>query len=162
MDHQAFAQLLGSYGEFVGSIAILVTLIYLAIQTRQAGRSTIFAAVQANRAERMAWFQSNRDSPYMPKIFMKLEIGEQLDAEETYRLRSHNSALWGSIYSQWLQLELGLAGRFTTKDVGMINLALTTPGAIEWWEGAGDAVYPDAFCEYVNKRLAEIEARHVD
>lgn len=54
MDHQAFAQLLGSYGEFIGSVAILVTLIYLAIQTRQAGRSTIFAAVQANRAERMA------------------------------------------------------------------------------------------------------------
>jgi hypothetical protein len=35
MDHLAFAQLLGSYGEFIGSIAILVTLIYLAIQVRQ-------------------------------------------------------------------------------------------------------------------------------
>jgi len=35
MDHQAFAQLLGNYGEFVGSIAVLVTLVYLAIQVRQ-------------------------------------------------------------------------------------------------------------------------------
>jgi hypothetical protein len=36
MDHQAFAQLLGNYGEFVGSLAILITLVYLSIQVRQA------------------------------------------------------------------------------------------------------------------------------
>lgn len=35
MDHQAFAQLLGNYGEFVGSLAILVTLVYLSMQVRQ-------------------------------------------------------------------------------------------------------------------------------
>ena len=34
MDHQALAQLLGNYGEFFGSIAVLVTLIYLAVQVR--------------------------------------------------------------------------------------------------------------------------------
>jgi hypothetical protein len=34
MDHQTFAQLLGNYGEFVGSIAVLGTLIYLAVQIR--------------------------------------------------------------------------------------------------------------------------------
>jgi small basic protein len=35
MDHQAFAQLLGNYGEFVGAIAVVATLIYLASQIRQ-------------------------------------------------------------------------------------------------------------------------------
>ena len=35
MDHQAFAQLLGNYGEFLGAIAVVVTLIYLAGQLRQ-------------------------------------------------------------------------------------------------------------------------------
>lgn len=32
MDHQTFAQLLGNYGEFIGSIAVLVTLVILVIQ----------------------------------------------------------------------------------------------------------------------------------
>ena len=54
MDHLTFAQLLGSYGEFIGSTAVLATLIYLARQIRQTCRSTTFAAVQAYRAERMA------------------------------------------------------------------------------------------------------------
>ena len=35
MDHQMFAQLLGNYGEFVGAVAIVVTLVYLAVQVRQ-------------------------------------------------------------------------------------------------------------------------------
>ena len=34
MDHQTLAPLLGSYGEFISSIAVLVTLIVLVIQVR--------------------------------------------------------------------------------------------------------------------------------
>ncbi len=35
MDHQAFAQMLGNYGEFLGAIAVVATLGYLAVQIRQ-------------------------------------------------------------------------------------------------------------------------------
>ena len=35
MEHQAFAQMLGNYGEFIGAIGVVVTLGYLAIQIRQ-------------------------------------------------------------------------------------------------------------------------------
>ena len=40
MDHQAFAQLLGNYGEFVGAFAVVATLFYLVIQVRQSKRAT--------------------------------------------------------------------------------------------------------------------------
>lgn len=40
MDHQAFAQLLGNYGEFVGAIAVVGTLAYLAVQVRQSRTAT--------------------------------------------------------------------------------------------------------------------------
>ena len=39
MDHQAFAQLLGNYGEFVGAVAVVGTLVYLAAQIRQNTRA---------------------------------------------------------------------------------------------------------------------------
>ena len=35
MDHQSIAQLLGNYGEFLGSIAVVATLLYLVRQLRQ-------------------------------------------------------------------------------------------------------------------------------
>ncbi len=40
MDHQAFAELLGNYGEFFGAIAVVATLGYLALQVRQNTRSS--------------------------------------------------------------------------------------------------------------------------
>ena len=46
MDLQATAQLLGNLGEFIGSIAILVTLIYLAVQIRQSRDQQISATRQ--------------------------------------------------------------------------------------------------------------------
>ena len=35
MDHQELAQLLGNYGEFVGAITVVATLIFVGIQVRQ-------------------------------------------------------------------------------------------------------------------------------
>jgi len=40
MDHQAFAQLLGNYGEFIGAIAVVITLAYVAVQVRQNREAT--------------------------------------------------------------------------------------------------------------------------
>jgi hypothetical protein len=50
MDHQAFAQLLGNYGEFVGAIAVVVTLGYLAVQIRQSNVATRAQSVQSTSA----------------------------------------------------------------------------------------------------------------
>jgi hypothetical protein len=40
MDHQAFAQLLGNYGEFLGALAVVATLFYLAVQVRHTKEAT--------------------------------------------------------------------------------------------------------------------------
>ncbi len=50
MGHQTFAQLLGNYGEFLGSIAVLATLIYVSVQVRQAKAN----AADTNRLNRGA------------------------------------------------------------------------------------------------------------
>ena len=41
-----FSQLLGNYGEFIGAIAIVITLIYLAVQLRQNTTSVRASAYQ--------------------------------------------------------------------------------------------------------------------
>ena len=41
MDHQALAEMLGNYGEFVGAIAVVATLVYLAIQVRHSREATV-------------------------------------------------------------------------------------------------------------------------
>ena len=51
MDHQAIAQLLSNYGQFVGSIAVVITLIYLAAQIRQ-NTNALQMAAASERLER--------------------------------------------------------------------------------------------------------------
>ena len=45
MDHQVFAQMLGNYGEFVGAIAVVATLAYLAVQIQQNTKASRAVAV---------------------------------------------------------------------------------------------------------------------
>ena len=76
---------LGSLGEFFGSVAVFVTLVYLAVQVRQASRMARLTASQANRSQRVMLFQSNRDSPYLAPIQEKLRNGEELNTEDKLR-----------------------------------------------------------------------------
>ena len=65
MDHQAFAQLLGNYGEFFGSIAVFATLAYLAVQVRQAGYLTLPGVRQ--------WWDASGKTQITPRFAEYLE-----------------------------------------------------------------------------------------
>ncbi len=122
-------QLLGNLGEFLGAFAVFATLLYLAVQVRDASRAAKFAAVEANRAHRIASFNAMRDSPYLPPILVKIQTGEALNAEDQIRLTSHDSAVWALLYAEWVQRDLGVMGEFATSVV-----ALSSPSAMDWGE----------------------------
>jgi hypothetical protein len=145
------SQVLGNVGEFVGAIAVVAALLYLAIQVRDAGKSSQFAAVQANRATRIAWFSSLRDSSHLPAIHAKLLAGEALETEDELRLLYHYMADWGLLYSEWVQRELGLMGEFATSSKMGLELLLSSSSAMGVWRGICESIFPARFVEYVNK-----------
>lgn len=94
--------MLGNIGEFVGAIAVVVTLFYLALQVKHSKEATEantraldedrkIALVQRYQTTRESQMQSQRllvDSPYMPSISLKMRKDgiESLNEEEAYRL----------------------------------------------------------------------------
>jgi hypothetical protein len=146
-----FSQVLGNVGEFAGAIAVVATLLYLAIQVREAGRSSKFAAVQASRETRIAWFSSLRDYPNLPAIQSKILAGEALEAEDELRLLYHFASYWGLLYSEWVQRELGVTGEFATSDEMNMKIVLSSSHAMGVWRSIGEGLYPARFVEYVNK-----------
>jgi hypothetical protein len=158
MDPIEIIQLLGSLGEFLGAIAVFATLLYLAVQVRDASRAAKFAAVEANRAHRIASFNEMRDSPYLPPILVKIQTGEALNAEEQIRLTAHNAAVWALLYAEWVQRDLGVMGEFATRDELPMAVALSSPSAMDWWQSAGRRIYPARFVEYVDNASAAREA----
>ena len=152
-----FIQILGAIGEFVGAIAVVVTLIYLSRQVRDSARSAQAAAVESARTRRISSFEAVRDSPYLPPIQVKIARGEELDEEERLRASNHYAALWGLLYAEWIQRDLGTVGEYVTRPEIALTQALSSPGAMQWWNNAGVGLYPPRFIDYIEKMLEEID-----
>jgi hypothetical protein len=110
MDHQAFAQLLGNYGEFFSAIAVVVTLLYLTVQLRQNTKAVKaqtsygvhtqindYLLVQAQSAELAdAWDKAVSDGY------------ESLDVRQEFHFRGFAGALMFSYQNAFEQRKLGV------------------------------------------------------
>lgn len=113
---------LGALGEFVGAIAVVATLVYLAIQIRQntqameESRRLALAQTYQMRADALQeMLVRAADSQHIGPIISRLTRGgypediaplEQLDAEERSRFRLWQIAQhthWDNMYYQWQQ-----------------------------------------------------------
>jgi hypothetical protein len=150
---------LGSIGEFISSLIVLVTLIYLARQVRQANNAMRLAAVQSQRAETQANFRAVRDSPFMPAILVKAARGEELNAEEQHRMGSHISLHWSAIYSTWVQGQLSGADPLLAGTDVQIAIAMRGFGgrAVSWWNAVGRLIYPEPFIAFVDEKMETMD-----
>jgi len=150
----------GAVGEIIGAVAVLVTLIYLAVQIRQTRIAQQIDAIRTNRTERRDFFTALRDSPYIPPIIAKLNADTQISNEEELRLIAHYAALWGLIYSEWVQANLAIAGKFKTSQSVNVAWAIAQPRSLDWFNRYGRRLYPEEFIldiEAEISRLADAE-----
>jgi hypothetical protein len=125
---------LGNLGEFIASIAVLVTLVYLAIQIRQNTAAVKVQVRQAISEAQFANINSRATDERLPLIIMKLNRGEPLTQEEHDRLYFHTDATmrqFENVHSH------SLAGVVSHKDwiaqlAGMVK-TMRTPTSREIW-----------------------------
>ncbi len=86
-------QELGAVGELVSGIAVLITIIYLAVQVRQAKYSMKASIRQMAAAESRALSESIFNSPYMPLVLQKVLDNKELSLEEANRCAAFLSGL---------------------------------------------------------------------
>jgi hypothetical protein len=80
---------LGSIGEFIGAIAVLVTLIYLSLQIRQNSATTRAHIRQSLADSQIAYIGSRATDPFLRKVVQKMFVAEELDEDERFGLRFH-------------------------------------------------------------------------
>lgn len=141
---------LGSIGEFISSIVVLITLIYLAVQVRQTRNATIASTMQTNRAQFQSIMLANRDSMIAP-IIVKADNNEPLTAEEEYRIGTHINLQWNLLFSEYVQLQIGYTAAWAPSDKLALKRIFTRYGgrAAAWWDKTGREIYPQQFVDYV-------------
>ena len=146
-------QELGSIGEFISSIAVLITLIYLAVQVRQTKNATVASIMQTNRVQFQQIMIANRDSLIAP-IIVKSDKGASLTEEEEYRLLNHINLQWNLLFSEYVQLQIGYTAGWAPSDKQALRKIFNRSGgrAAVWWEKTGKEIYPIEFINYVEEQ----------
>lgn len=158
MDHQDFAQLLGNYGEFIGAIAVVVTLGYLAFQIRQ-NTAVARSSIRHNIAE-MTVGQVHDLVVYrdVAEMFMKSALGESIDPVDELRLQARCYIEFRRFENFHYQYSSGL---LTEQEWRGFRRNLKAALGIEHyrrsWEAEG-AWYSESFRSEIGDILAELDS----
>ena len=158
---------LGNLGEFVGAIAVVITLVYLALQIRQ---NTAHLS-QNTRAVRLAALDASLESgnrvreilisnPELSELYIRgLQGYSQLDRPERLRFGMLLRNLLGAIQATHMRdvvMEIDPGGFEGVAK--MLDSMLVHPGVREWWtRHRGEFVRQD-FRELVEERLARLDS----
>ncbi len=151
---------LANLGEFIGGVAVLATLVYLALQVRQSNEH----AVQAASMERS---QTNRDvSRYWSDLmaatrdreFMELVQRGSADFSGLSRVDQGRIASWiGSLHLQAISTFLAAGSGLIDEDFAEAWIDnyvshLKAPGLQQWWQATRTTHHPD-FVRYIEERI---------
>jgi hypothetical protein len=141
---------LGNLGEFVGAVAVVISLLYLAIQIRQNTRSLRASAhhsITAHIAELNRTIVENGDVAAILEAGLKDPAG--LSPEERRRFNAYNSARFRHYDNLYYQYRVGtLEGSQWHGFDSLLRTHLRQPGIARWWEESC-VFYSDEFVAYV-------------
>jgi hypothetical protein len=153
---------LAQIGEFLGGLAVLVSLVYLGIQIRQGNRqvehntrsleASTHQAITADLNQLRSLLISD---PELGRIYLQgLENPNALDAGDQFRFRGLMQTLFANLELQHRFREAGLF-EHPSQDATLNGIAVT-PGARAWWRQAR-YLYGPSFQRYVDELIAAHE-----
>jgi hypothetical protein len=154
-----------SIAEIVSSVAILITLVYLAAQTQQVAIQTQQNSAAINASSRQAVLAS--DLELLSELIAYPSINEamvkdELSYDEMTRLENWLVAMSRSREHQWFQYRDGLLDEQVWEAyLTGLTVNLRDRRTRAWWERFSYQYFDDDFVDEINVHLAGVEVRDV-
>ena len=141
--------------EIISSIAILVTLIYLSIQTAQNTEASLASTRQTMISMDVEGLYAAME---YPSIFVKMQTNQEQTPAEEIQLTSWLIALVRTREYQWLQYRNGLLDKRSWEAyLSGLRGNLSHPQTRSWWNmAAANNLFDHEFVDEVNKLLADV------
>ncbi len=125
----------GALGELIGGTAIIVTLVYLAVQTRQAARVSAAHAPQWISDGYRSWFLSLRSDPnFVRLVRFAVHHWDKMSNNDKTRVHSFWAEMIVHLDAVLTLRKQGLMGEEHARAWADNTLGLiTTPGGEVWW-----------------------------
>ncbi len=148
---------LGALGELVGGVAVVITLVYLALQVRQNTAMITAQAVQASidATQRVLLFRA--DNPDMRRVLRKARTGGDLTADETEALASYLQAVFMNFQGRLQHNVRGVFDASVNESYELILVDYLRQSYVRrWWEFS-QALYGTSFRRHCNDVLRAID-----
>ena len=164
MDHQAFAQLLGNYGEFIGAIVIVVTVAYLALQVRYAKQATIdqniLSRARGVQEHMLAVSQNEQLRMNMVDDFELRDFYQALASSRGVTIEQASQTDWSNAYWFWVhwgQWKTTHDEKSLAELKHVIRYYYSVPSMLRTWEQSpwGKRLMDEEFVEFVDSVLSE-------
>lgn len=150
---------LGDIGDFIGGVAVIVSLIYLAAQIRQNTRSVRAASFQAlseSHSDRVLRLAERSD---LHQLYVRGLRGDQLSDEDARRFGSIMLSLIRLSSNAFVQYRSGLLTEDQWQGFRLMPITLlSSRGGQAWW-ARGRAVFGDEFAAYIDAEIRERSER---
>jgi hypothetical protein len=160
LERNVSIQDLGSVGEFIGAIAVIFSLLYLAVQIRQNTRSLRAGAFQQYR-QQSAEISRLLAEPDMASVYLRgLHSPDQLTEEDRVRFAALMVFAFNSEENFFLLRKLDLLDEtlWAGGRTAYLRWLLRHDGAAKWWTRNREMMSP-AFREYVEALDRESTAK---
>ena len=137
---------LGNLGDFLGGIAVIATLIYIAFQVRQntvqIEQNSDWLRAQTYRADQTAHVMATQlvaSDESLATIYRKGSAEpDALTDDEWTRLSFYYGLMFGNFQSSLYQVEQGMLDKeLWPNQVAIMAMILNSPGGARYWEQAG-------------------------
>lgn len=127
-------QTLGNLGDFIGSLAVLVTLIYLSIQTKQ----TVTNARQSSHSDiltrRQDLMNLLMDRDFI-EVWGKGCSRQRMDSLDAQRFTSFAVSFLSHVQDTYIQFKAGLIDEGVWEaERALMAVSFNQPGFLDWWE----------------------------
>lgn len=141
--------------DLLGAIAVLVTLVYLAVQTRQNANALRANTRQAILSSDQAFLQSIRDDPDLELLRFKPE----LTAREKIRVGFLFLTFTRMRENNWFQYTNGGLDHATWQSYRRSVVAMfATPNGMRWWRNSSSSgMWDSAFVSMVNELIVDAQ-----
>jgi hypothetical protein len=146
--------------ETIGILAIVVSLILVAIELKQNTEMTRAQITQSRAETAIGLANMTINSDYVPGILVEIRAGEELTPEEVIRYQFWFRASLGNLDNNLQQYELGLLDAHIPRatERAARNIILTgTLGPGLWHETKDN--YSDSFVAFVEEKIAGLGTR---
>ena len=152
---------LGNLGDFIGGLAVIATLAYLAVQIRQNTKLLRTSGEQTTRSDSTATIALAAQSPENAAVYHKGLVDPSVLSPEE---RTHFYLLMGGSFYHLQQGYTAYRGGTQTEDTWdaqwrALQFYATQPGVRTWWARQGQRLF-DSESEFW--RLADSEMRKHD